>query len=352
MADDAMAAAIWGGLVLVPHNDSVLEDLESLVIRIGGRCRIAADLRKTFSETRCAIAILNAGAERVLLPAATNGDAGEVLDAGRFWTGGESDRMTANIGSDTELVPVVHSTSAVREISGILKSERNVVWSGAADHPGLIEAFWNSLKIDSPDGLVPTLVVDQLGTALGLAWSSRESFTDAVANRRGCYWSRSRQELWIKGRTSGSEQRLVSVGTDCDRDTLRFVVDQGGSGFCHEGSWGCFGEDRSLSEIERHVTARITGDDAQSFSRRLVNDPDKLREKLLEEAGELSAATSREEAIWEMADVLYFALLALRKQGGNLADVRTELARRMHRVERRTEKKLDANGTQTPPGIN
>ena len=79
----------------------------------------------------------------------------------------------------------------------------------------------------------PTVVCDELGGALGLAWSTRESVERAVAMRRGVYWSRSRDALWVKGEISGNLQELVRVDLDCDRDALRFMVRQRGTGFCH-----------------------------------------------------------------------------------------------------------------------
>src|SRR6266480_776961 len=82
------------------------------------------------------------------------------------------------------------------------------------------------------DGAVwPTVVCDEWGHALGLVWSTRESLVRAIAERKGIYWSRSRQALWEKGATSGNTQELVRVDLDCDRDALRFTVRQRGAGF-------------------------------------------------------------------------------------------------------------------------
>src|SRR5438093_5038367 len=79
----------------------------------------------------------------------------------------------------------------------------------------------------------PTVVCDEWGHALGLVWSTRESLARAIAERKGIYWSRSRQALWEKGAISGNTPELVRVDLDCDRDALRFTVRQRGPGFCH-----------------------------------------------------------------------------------------------------------------------
>ena len=89
----------------------------------------------------------------------------------------------------------------------------------------LADALAAPLVSDRPDGLWPTLVCDLQGVALGLAWSNRESLNAALVERRGIYWSR-RRGLWEKGATSGAGQTLHRIDVDCDRDALRFVVDQ------------------------------------------------------------------------------------------------------------------------------
>src|SRR5690606_40308858 len=95
--------------------------------------------------------------------------------------------------------------------------------------PDLADASAAPLASDRPDGLWPTVVVDEGGAALGLAWSSRESLRQAIDTGRGVYQSRSRG-LWVKGETSGASQELLMVSADCDRDSLRFVVRQHGTG--------------------------------------------------------------------------------------------------------------------------
>lgn len=199
----------------------------------------------------------------------------------------------------------------------------------------LAEGFAAPLISDRADGLWPTLVCDPGGRTLGLAYSNLESLRGAIASRRGVYYSRSRAGLWVKGETSGQTQELLAIGVDCDRDALRFVVRQKGSGFCHTGSSTCFGVQSGLGELDRAIARRVTDAPAGSYTARLLADPALLRSKLIEEANELGEAQSAEHAAREAADVIYFALTSARLRGAALEDIERELDRRALRVTRR-----------------
>jgi len=186
-----------------------------------------------------------------------------------------------------------------------------------------------------PGDVWPTVVCDEAGHTLGLVWSTRESLARAIAERRGIYWSRSRQSLWVKGETSGNSQQLVRVDLDCDRDALRFTVRQAGVGFCHLSRRSCWESEFDLADLERTLADRIASPVPGSGTARLLADPELLGAKLREEADELAEAKSSEEVVRETADVFYMALVALARSGGTLADVRAELARRHRAVSRR-----------------
>jgi len=186
-----------------------------------------------------------------------------------------------------------------------------------------------------PGDVWPTVVCDEAGRTLGLVWSTRESLARAVAERRGIYWSRSRQALWIKGETSGNTQQLVRVDLDCDRDALRFTVRQAGAGFCHLNRPSCWSSEFDLADLERTLTDRSARPVAGSGTAKLLADPALLAAKLREEAEELSRAQSSVDVVRETADVFYMALVALVRGGGTLADVRAELARRHGAISRR-----------------
>lgn len=205
------------------------------------------------------------------------------------------------------------------------------LYSGALD---LADAIGAPLRSDREDGLWPTMVCDPRGVALGLAYSNVESLREAVRTRSGVYWSRSRASLWRKGETSGATQDLLAIDLDCDRDALRFTVRQRGA-FCHTGSSTCFGDSTGLTALERTIAARAGDGDSGSYVARLLRDNSLLDAKVREEAHELTGARSREDVVHEAADVLFFALTAMRRAGVTLEDVERELDRRALRVTRR-----------------
>lgn len=206
------------------------------------------------------------------------------------------------------------------------------LYSGAID---LAEALASPLKSDREDGLWPTVVADERGVALGLAYSNLDSLRMALTSGRGVYYSRSREGLWEKGATSGNGQELLQVDVDCDRDALRFTVKQQGSGFCHTGTRTCFGDERGIGALERTLRKRLENAPSGSYTRRLVDDPRLLASKLQEEACELAQAKSNEDVAAELADVLYFASVAAARSGVTIADAERVLDRRALNVTRR-----------------
>jgi phosphoribosyl-ATP pyrophosphohydrolase len=181
---------------------------------------------------------------------------------------------------------------------------------------------------------MPTVVADEAGLALGLAYSSSQSLALAIEERRGIYHSRSRG-LWVKGETSGAIQDLIGVDLDCDRDTLRFTVRQHEPGFCHTGTRTCWGEDRGVGRLQRRLARIAESDDPASNTRKLVADPRLLAAKLGEEAAELAAANGTDDVIEEAADLLYFLLVRATAAGIGLEQIEAELDRREQRVTRR-----------------
>ena len=199
---------------------------------------------------------------------------------------------------------------------------------------GLAEAFAAPLESDRPDGLWPTVVVDERGVALGLCYSNLESLRAALEAGQGVYHSRSRG-LWVKGATSGATQELLRVDADCDRDCLRFTVRQNPPGFCHLSTRSCWGEDAGLGALARRLATRKETAPPGSYTARLLADPALLGAKLREEANELAEAEGRTEVAHEAADVLYFTLTALARHDIDLAEVERALDRRALRVTRR-----------------
>ena len=198
----------------------------------------------------------------------------------------------------------------------------------------LADAIVAPLVTDRPDGLFPTVVVDERGNALGLVYSSAHSIREAVRRRQGVYQSRSRG-LWVKGETSGAVQELLRIELDCDRDSPRFVVRQAGAGFCHLDTRTCWGEERGLGRLQRTLTSRRKNAPQGSYTAALFADGALLAGKLREEADELARAATRDEIVWEAADLLYFTLARLAQAGIDLAEVEAHLERRSRKVTRR-----------------
>ncbi|MDB4778300.1 phosphoribosyl-ATP diphosphatase [bacterium] len=314
------------GRVALGVNDRIdCELLEKMVIETGGSLDVQI-LLETFQE-ELGMNLLNAGADQILVRAAVKislipEDRIRVIENFAEWTADQPAII------DIELIAQTWKTGQDHLVDvRLLKSPAT-----------LADALIPLLVSDRPDGLWPTVIVDQLGIALGLAYSSEASLRIAIEKQTGVYFSRSRDKIWEKGKTSGAIQRLVGVRVDCDFDTLRFMVAQQAPGFCHNGTHTCFGYERNVSEIIQRLEDRIQGGDRKSFTKKLFDDQEMLRKKLLEEAQELSDATTTSDATWEAADVLYFSLIALLRNGATLPKVYSELGRRMQRVVRRKNK--------------
>src|SRR2546426_9077043 len=168
----------------------------------------------------------------------------------------------------------------------------------------------------------PTVVCDEWGHALGLVWSTRESLARGIAERKGIYWSRSRQALWEKGATSGNTQELVRVELDCDRDALRFTVRQRGAGFCHLDRRSCWPSAFDLDDLARTITERAACPEPGSGTAKLLADPALLAAKLREEAEELGRANEPADVVQDRKStrlnsshlVISYAVFCLKKK--------------------------------------
>ena len=218
---------------------------------------------------------------------------------------------------------------------------------GMAVYQGLLnpaDAVCAVMRSDRPDGLWPTVVCDARGVALGLAYSNAESLRAAYAERKGVYWSRKRG-LWRKGESSGNAQRLLRIDADCDRDALRFTVEQAGEGFCHTGAMTCWqpGGDRhgrtsigGLSALQARLRGMTAGASQGSYTARLLADSALLGAKLREEAAELAAESAAAPVSEEAADLLYFAMVKMLASGVRLEDIERVLDARGLRLTRRS----------------
>jgi phosphoribosyl-ATP pyrophosphohydrolase/phosphoribosyl-AMP cyclohydrolase len=177
---------------------------------------------------------------------------------------------------------------------------------------------------------------------LMLAWANAEALEATQRTGDAHFWSRSRDELWRKGDTSGNVLRVESVALDCDGDALLYRVRATGPA-CHTGRRSCFDgataaadvgpPDRlSLEELERIIASRAGAPAAESYTARLLAEgPAKPAAKLVEEAGELAVAALAEDTdavVHEAADVLYHMLVLLRSREVSLDSVFDQLAAR------------------------
>ena len=192
-----------------------------------------------------------------------------------------------------------------------------------------------ALTSDRPDGLYPTVVVNEHGGCLGLVYSNGASIAASLRLGSGVYKSRKREPLWVKGESSGDTQELVSIGWDCDGDALRFVVRQAGNGFCHLKMATCFGPYAGLSKLENTLTMRKISSPVGSYTARLFTDPKLLEAKIMEEASELCQANTKKEVAAEAADLLYFALTKCVATGVSLEDVEHNLDLKSLKITKR-----------------
>ena len=190
-------------------------------------------------------------------------------------------------------------------------------------------------------GLIPAIVVDAATKdVLTLAYMNRESLAISLAEGRTCFWSRSRQELWRKGETSGNVQHIRSIVADCDRDALVVTVDKEGPA-CHLGTDSCFhnplllaqgGEDFSVEGLYRLLQGRREERPEGSYTTYLFEKGvDKILKKVGEECTEViiaGKAGDRGETVYEIADLMYHVMVLMVEMGISVEDVRAELASR------------------------
>ncbi len=198
----------------------------------------------------------------------------------------------------------------------------------------------NELKFDEK-GLIPAIVVDAVSKkVLTLAYMNRESLEISMEKGMTCFWSRSRQELWLKGETSGNYQKIVSITADCDNDALVVMVEKAGPA-CHTGSDSCFThpvwESDELREFSYEglmelIAGRKSERKEGSYTTYLF---DKGLDKILKKVGEESTeviiagkAEDKKETVYEIADLAYHVMVLMIEMGISLEDIHRELASR------------------------
>ena len=198
----------------------------------------------------------------------------------------------------------------------------------------------NELKFDEK-GLIPAVVVDATTKkVLTVAYMNKESLAISMEKGLTCFWSRSRNELWLKGETSGNYQHIVSITADCDRDALTILVEKEGPA-CHKGTDSCFGEviyespDRhefSLEGLMDMLEGRKENPKEGSYTSYLFQKGiDKILKKVGEESTEViiaGKANDKAETVYEIADLTYHVMVLMLEMGISLEDIHKELASR------------------------
>ncbi len=204
------------------------------------------------------------------------------------------------------------------------------------------------LKFDEK-GLIPAIVVDYVTKkVLTLAYMNRDSLKISMEKGLTCFYSRSRQCLWLKGETSGNYQHIVSITTDCDKDALTVVVKPDGPA-CHLGTTSCFENpvweseemhDFSLDSLMTLIEGRKTEKKEGSYTTYLFEKGiDKILKKVGEECTEViiaAKANDKKETIYEIADLTYHVMVLMIEAGISIEDIHNELASR-HVIDKKVK---------------
>lgn len=198
----------------------------------------------------------------------------------------------------------------------------------------------DELKFDEK-GLIPAIVVDAKSRkVLTLAYMNRESLEISMEKGLTCFWSRSRQDLWLKGETSGNYQHIISITADCDRDALTVLVEKDGPA-CHTGADSCFHDtvwqsdeyqDFTYQGLMELIAGRKTEKKEGSYTTYLFEKGiDKMLKKIGEESTEViiaAKADDKKETIYEIADLAYHVMVMMIQMGITLDDIYDELKSR------------------------
>ena len=205
-----------------------------------------------------------------------------------------------------------------------------------------------NLKFDEK-GLIPAIVVDAVSKeVLTLAYMNKESLQITMEKKLTCFWSRSRNKLWLKGETSGNYQHVVSITADCDNDALVVMVEPDGPA-CHTGEKSCFFnpvfendelKEFSLNGLIKLIEGRKINKTEGSYTTYLFEKGlDKILKKVGEECTEViiaAKANDKKETIYEIADLCYHTLVLMIEQGISLEYIHKELASR-HVIDKKVK---------------
>ena len=192
----------------------------------------------------------------------------------------------------------------------------------------LKDSFIYCLNWEKVD-LITVVAQSETGEVLMVGFANRDAFEKTFDTGKLTFWSRTRQTLWTKGETSGNTLEVIRLRADCDRDTVLATVRPNGP-VCHTGAWSCFQtvSDRpySLPFLSSVIADRFANPRPGSYTATLTAE--RVREKVMEEAEELTEAEDKDEVIWECADLIYFVNVLMHREGVSWQNVLDELDRR------------------------
>lgn len=193
----------------------------------------------------------------------------------------------------------------------------------------------NIAKLSYKNGLIPVVTQDINGQVLMQAYANKEALEKTIETKKAWYWSRKRKKLWMKGEESGNTQKIIGVFTDCDRDSLLYIVRQTGVA-CHKGTYTCFNEQilgkkgtSVLEEVYQVIQERKKLRPENSYVVSIIDDDKRLIGKIREESEELiEAFAESDNLVWEAADLIFHTFLILASRNVKWNELSYEFQRR------------------------
>jgi phosphoribosyl-ATP pyrophosphohydrolase/phosphoribosyl-AMP cyclohydrolase len=245
----------------------------------------------------------------------------QITVAGGVSTLGEIEE-TAALGCDVQLGMALYTGKI--NLADAFTASLN--WKKGETTPNSPLPTHNS-QLPTPCSLLPIIVQSLDGQVMMTGFTDAEALAETFKCGNVCFHSRTRNKLWMKGENSGNVLKLIRMRTDCDRDALLATAQPAGP-VCHTGAWSCFANNRdyTLQFLQDIIRECFRNPAPGSYTATL--DDDLVREKVMEEAKELCEAKTRDEIIWEAADLFYFSTVLMTRAGVTVQEILDELDRR------------------------
>jgi len=185
------------------------------------------------------------------------------------------------------------------------------------------------------NGLIPVITQDSQGNVLMQAYANKEALGKTIETKKAWYWSRTRKKLWMKGEESGNTQEIIEIYSDCDNDSILYIVKQKGVA-CHKGLYSCFANKiygrknlPILEEVYSVIQERKEKRPGESYVAKIIDNEEKLIEKIREESEELiEAFNENDNLVWESADLIFHTLLLLANRNIKWTELEEEFRKR------------------------